>query len=394
MKDSLTELEDIIMDFIIYRKTKKPQAVGIQNIQSGIGVNHLLKSDNDYGFGKGWPSYQGKTQAMAEGLSNFFAEMADGPGSNRQPSVPSNGSGTMPMTPGMPSSPQMPENNRPSSAPGTPSTMPMTPSMPSNPQMPVNNRPSSTPSAPGMMPSTPGMPSSPQMPENNRPSSMPATPSTMPFTPGLPGSPQMPVNNRPSIAPSTPSMPSTPEMPSMPSGNTQTMPSRTPDQEMTDLEFILKLYGEVNRKLAPYVQTVLQEYDFNEGELAEQLDRETMAQIVDKVIDMARNSMEEVEDISLDDERSTWGRYRLLRALIEIQVLSDIFNSRQIRNHMDNMYTNMNQYNNYNNTNHHQASHYSTNHNTLSGTQMNSSINATNHGYGFNNKFGSMNRYY
>jgi len=92
-----------------------------------------------------------------------------------------------------------------------------------------------------------------------------------------------------------------------------------------DVEFMKQLYGELAKRLMPAVDSVLNRHEMNGGAVYDELlDRESLALIVDQILEEAQTSVSEVEDIALDMERGYWGRYRLLRALAESLALHSI----------------------------------------------------------------------
>jgi|GEM_PF-1567525 len=101
-----------------------------------------------------------------------------------------------------------------------------------------------------------------------------------------------------------------------------------------DIEFMKLLYGELAKRLMPAIETVLARYENDGGAIYDELmDRESLSLIVDQIIEEAQAHSTEVEDIALDMERSYWGRYRLLRALVEALVLHQISARRRHRRH-------------------------------------------------------------
>ena len=98
------------------------------------------------------------------------------------------------------------------------------------------------------------------------------------------------------------------------------------------------LYGELARRLMPAVDAVLQRYESSGGAIYDELmDRETLRQIVDQILDEAQHYAEEVEEITLAADEDSWGRYQLLQALAETLALHEIHQKRQ-----DNDWRNLN----------------------------------------------------
>ena len=100
-----------------------------------------------------------------------------------------------------------------------------------------------------------------------------------------------------------------------------------------DLASMHKLYGEISQKIIPAINETLDEYEY-EGSLIydDQMNQETLAQIVDKVLDRAKVQIEEVRSVSMDvEQQQCWGRFGLLRSLIESFLLKGIFYERRPR---------------------------------------------------------------
>ncbi len=108
------------------------------------------------------------------------------------------------------------------------------------------------------------------------------------------------------------------------------------DPYENDLQYRDALYSEVNRKLAPYVEQVLDEFEQEDSPLYKEneITREMIAQMVDRVIDLAGENMPQVEDITQGNEeytRQSWPKSLLLRTLIESLVLHEIYSVRRPR---------------------------------------------------------------
>jgi len=98
----------------------------------------------------------------------------------------------------------------------------------------------------------------------------------------------------------------------------------------TDIDYMRNLSGEISRRIRPVVDEVLNEYEY-EGSpvMGDNIDREFLAQIVDKAIGKAVISIDEVEDIMLDDSRGSWDRQKLLRCVFETVILKEMFGCRR-----------------------------------------------------------------
>ena len=108
-------------------------------------------------------------------------------------------------------------------------------------------------------------------------------------------------------------------------------PIYTNDREA---ELMRELYTEINTFLYPFVVKALNEYEFIGSPIYSVMgvDRETIAQIVDRVINLAEESLDQVGEVK--NERTgnylrEWDRWGLLRASVESLVLNDIFGIRR-----------------------------------------------------------------
>ncbi len=90
------------------------------------------------------------------------------------------------------------------------------------------------------------------------------------------------------------------------------------------------LYSKINSFLYPFVVEVLNELEFIGSPLysISGIDRETLYQMIDKVIDLAEETLDqagEVKNEKTKDHLKEWDRLGLLRAAIESLLLNDIF---------------------------------------------------------------------
>lgn len=113
-----------------------------------------------------------------------------------------------------------------------------------------------------------------------------------------------------------------------------------------DMELMKALYSELNTLLNKFVERVIDEYEYLESPIynEEGIDRETLAQIVDRVIRLAEEEMDEPQEIGLEMQQiDIWSRRNMFRNAIEAIVLSEIFavrrpNYRRVRSNF--VYTN------------------------------------------------------
>lgn len=98
----------------------------------------------------------------------------------------------------------------------------------------------------------------------------------------------------------------------------------------TDMEFMRQLFSEINKKLYSYVVEVINQNEYEGSPIYdEHINREYLAQLVDQVIEKAANSINEIEEINLEMERTYWGRNKLLRSSVESTVLHELYGHRR-----------------------------------------------------------------
>lgn len=90
------------------------------------------------------------------------------------------------------------------------------------------------------------------------------------------------------------------------------------------------LYTTINSTLYPYIIQVLDEYEYEGSPMYSTygIDRETLLQMVDRVIEISKERIWQVEEINEREGLNStrlWDEYGLLRATIEAMLLSDIF---------------------------------------------------------------------
>ncbi len=123
-------------------------------------------------------------------------------------------------------------------------------------------------------------------------------------------------------------------MENMPMENMPQQPEMSTEEE---LEYVKMILSEISRKLYPFVLDVLREYEYEGSPIYDEyLDKEALAQIVDKVIDKAKNEIAEVNDITNMEARpNKWTVYQMLRAIIEMLIVTFIkLRKRRIRKPM------------------------------------------------------------
>ena len=97
-----------------------------------------------------------------------------------------------------------------------------------------------------------------------------------------------------------------------------------------EMELMRKLYSEINTFLYPFVVEVLDEFEFIGSPIYSitGIDRETISQMVDRVINLAEETLDQVGEAK--NERTgnylrEWDRWGLLRSTVESLLLNDIF---------------------------------------------------------------------
>lgn len=113
-----------------------------------------------------------------------------------------------------------------------------------------------------------------------------------------------------------------------------TMPSQTDYSLNKDEELMKKLYTDINTFLLPFVLEVLDEFEYEGSPIYKDIGitRETLAQIVDKVINMAEKVLDQVGEAKTERTGNyirEWDRWGLLRAVVESLVLNEIFGVRR-----------------------------------------------------------------
>lgn len=102
-----------------------------------------------------------------------------------------------------------------------------------------------------------------------------------------------------------------------------------------DRELMKQLYTNVNKIMMPYVVRVVAELDYVGSPIyaEEGIDRETLAQLTGRVLDLAQMDIDEIEEIrtEADPYPMEWNRRLLIKNLTESLVLCHIFNDKRPR---------------------------------------------------------------
>ena len=105
-------------------------------------------------------------------------------------------------------------------------------------------------------------------------------------------------------------------------------PENRTDIPKRDIELMKALYSDLNAIINKYVERVIDEYEYMDSPIYDEqgIDRETLAQIVDRVIRLAEEEMDEAQEISLEAQQAVlWNRRNMFRNMIESIVLIEIF---------------------------------------------------------------------
>ncbi|MBR1442476.1 MAG: hypothetical protein IJ583_02960 [Firmicutes bacterium] len=99
-----------------------------------------------------------------------------------------------------------------------------------------------------------------------------------------------------------------------------------------DKELMYELYSEINKRLLPYVLDIIEEYKYDGSPIYREdgIDRETLAQMVDKVIERSQSDIDAVEEIMLENVNAAsyadkWEKNDLLKSLVATMLLADIY---------------------------------------------------------------------
>lgn len=117
------------------------------------------------------------------------------------------------------------------------------------------------------------------------------------------------------------------------------IPSSKTDMPKRDIDLMKALYSSLNKLINKYVEKIVDEYEYIDSPIYAEdgIDRETLAQIVDRVIRLAEEELDDVQEISLETQQAgLWNRRNMFKNAIEAIVLSEIFavrrpNYRRIR---------------------------------------------------------------
>ena len=94
----------------------------------------------------------------------------------------------------------------------------------------------------------------------------------------------------------------------------------------TEMDYMKCMSGELCKKILPYIDHVLDEYDYEGSPLfGESFDIRILCEIVDKSMQCAALAIDDVKDIMLEAKGGAWDRRDLLHGVFEEAVLKEIF---------------------------------------------------------------------
>lgn len=94
-----------------------------------------------------------------------------------------------------------------------------------------------------------------------------------------------------------------------------------------DFELMQATYTAINKALLPYVKVVVAEYAYEGSPALRDIgpDKEYITQMVIRILELAQNDIDEIEEIRLDSIREPWNELQLLYNIAEALVLTEIY---------------------------------------------------------------------
>ena len=126
----------------------------------------------------------------------------------------------------------------------------------------------------------------------------------------------------------SPAVPYTPRYDTLAGTSKVTVPDAVSEIPKRDMEIMKALYSSLNNVFGRYAERVIDEYEYMDSPIYDEdgIDRETLAQIVDRVISLAEEEMDEAEETALEEGSGyVWSRRNMFRNTIEAIVLNEIF---------------------------------------------------------------------
>lgn len=100
--------------------------------------------------------------------------------------------------------------------------------------------------------------------------------------------------------------------------------------EKSDSEYLSVAKNELNQQLDTIIDEVLNDYEYDGSPIFnDEIDRETLAQIVQRVIDLAIQRIDELKDVKTQAQNFGFNQYIILKALAEALIINNIFLKRK-----------------------------------------------------------------
>lgn len=112
---------------------------------------------------------------------------------------------------------------------------------------------------------------------------------------------------------------------------------RTENRKMCDItesesKIVKALYSKINSKIDSYIQNIMDKYEYEGSPVYSDdgITRETLAQIINQVMEEMKKDFDDVEEIILEfDGYEDFSRNNILNMLVEALVLNEIFLTRR-----------------------------------------------------------------
>ena len=116
------------------------------------------------------------------------------------------------------------------------------------------------------------------------------------------------------------------------SSNERTENRKVCDITESESKIVKALYSKINRKVDSYIQKIMDKYEYEGSPVYSDdgITRETLAQIINQVMDEMKKDFDDVEEIILEFEGyEDFSRNNILNMLVEALVLNEIFLTRR-----------------------------------------------------------------
>ena len=123
------------------------------------------------------------------------------------------------------------------------------------------------------------------------------------------------------------------------SSNERTKNRKVCDITESESKIVKALYSKINSKIDSYIQKIMNKYEYEGSPVYSDdgITRETLAQIINQVMDEMKKDFDDVEEIILEFEGyEDFSRNNILNMLVEALVLNEIFLTRRPKYRRDN----------------------------------------------------------